>query len=91
MLWVRISLGRGVQHYVITFVSDLRQVGGFLKATPTKDQSSYQDRFQMVGTVLLNFCVFCVYVLFVFVLCLVVSTFTCVSGLFIIECSVLFL
>ena len=22
--------GRGVQHYVITFVSDLRQVGGFL-------------------------------------------------------------
>jgi len=23
-------LGRGVQHYVIKFVSDLRQVGGFL-------------------------------------------------------------
>ena len=23
--------GRGVQHYVITFVSDLRQVGGFLR------------------------------------------------------------
>ena len=24
--------GRGVQHYVITFFSDLRQVGGFLRA-----------------------------------------------------------
>jgi len=23
--------GRGVQHYVIKFVSDLRQVGGFLR------------------------------------------------------------
>jgi len=23
--------GRGTQHYVITFVSDLRQVGGFLR------------------------------------------------------------
>ena len=23
------NLGRGVQHYVINFVSDLRQVGGF--------------------------------------------------------------
>jgi DNA-directed RNA polymerase subunit RPC12/RpoP len=30
MLWVRILLKRGVQHYVIKFVSDLRQVGGFL-------------------------------------------------------------
>ena len=32
--------GRGVQHYVITFVSDLRQVGGFLRVfrcpTPIK-------------------------------------------------------
>ena len=27
-------LRRGVQHYVIKFVSDLRQVGGFLKGTP---------------------------------------------------------
>ena len=26
-----IWLGRGVQHYVIKFVSDLRQVGGFLR------------------------------------------------------------
>ena len=26
--------GRGVQHYVIKFVSDLRQVGGFLRFTP---------------------------------------------------------
>ena len=26
--------GRGVQHYVIKFVSDLRQVGGFLQVTP---------------------------------------------------------
>jgi hypothetical protein len=24
--------GRGVQHYVIKFVSDLRQLGGFLRA-----------------------------------------------------------
>ena len=31
MLWVWISIrGWGVQHYVIKFVSDLRQVGGFL-------------------------------------------------------------
>ena len=27
---VRISLRRGIQHYVIKFISDLRQVGGFL-------------------------------------------------------------
>jgi hypothetical protein len=26
--------GRGVQHYVIKFVSDLRQVGGFLRFPP---------------------------------------------------------
>jgi hypothetical protein len=26
-----IGSGRGVQHYVIKFVSDLRQVGGFLR------------------------------------------------------------
>jgi hypothetical protein len=26
--------GRGVQHYVIKFVSDLRQVGGFFPGTP---------------------------------------------------------
>ena len=26
--------GRGVQHYVMKFVSDLRQVGGFLRGTP---------------------------------------------------------
>ena len=25
------GIGRGVQHYVIKFVSDLRQVGGFLR------------------------------------------------------------
>jgi hypothetical protein len=33
MLWVRISIraSRGVQHYVIKFVSDLRQVGDFLR------------------------------------------------------------
>jgi len=24
-------LGRGVQHYVIKFVSDLRQIGGYLR------------------------------------------------------------
>jgi len=29
MLWD--PSGRGVQHYVIKFVSDLRQVGGFLR------------------------------------------------------------
>jgi hypothetical protein len=29
-IWVRISLRRGIQHYVIKFISDLRQVGGFL-------------------------------------------------------------
>jgi len=26
--------GRGVQHYVIKFISDLRQVGGFLRVLP---------------------------------------------------------
>ena len=31
MLWVRISTGRDVQHYVIKFVSDLRQIGYFLR------------------------------------------------------------
>jgi len=31
MLWVRISIRGGVQQYVIKFVSDLRQVGGFLR------------------------------------------------------------
>ena len=32
-LWVRIPLGEmySIQHYVIKFVSDLRQVGGFLQ------------------------------------------------------------
>ena len=33
MLWVRIRSGEvySIQHYVIKFVSDLRQVGGFLR------------------------------------------------------------
>ena len=31
MLRIRISSGRGVQHYVIKFVRDLRLVGGFLR------------------------------------------------------------
>jgi hypothetical protein len=31
MLWVRISIRGGVQQYVIKFVSDLRQVSGFLR------------------------------------------------------------
>jgi hypothetical protein len=30
-VWVRIPFRRGVQHYVIKFISDLRQVGGFLR------------------------------------------------------------
>ena len=29
--WIRTPLRRGVQHYKIKFVSDLRQVGGFLR------------------------------------------------------------
>ena len=33
-LWVWTLLRRGVQHYVIKFVSDLRQVGGFLQFPP---------------------------------------------------------
>jgi hypothetical protein len=35
-LWVRIHSGEAysIQHYVIQFVSDLRQVGGFSPATP---------------------------------------------------------
>ena len=28
---IQIRSGRGVQHYMIKFVSDLRQVGGFLR------------------------------------------------------------
>jgi hypothetical protein len=31
MLWVRISIRASVQHYVIKFVSNLRQIGGFLR------------------------------------------------------------
>ena len=31
--------GRGVQHYVIKFVSDLRQVGGFLRGPPVSSTS----------------------------------------------------
>jgi len=31
MMWVRIFSRRGVQHYVIKFVNDLRNVGGFLQ------------------------------------------------------------
>jgi hypothetical protein len=33
-LWVWTLLRRGVQHYVIKFVSDLRQVSGFLQFPP---------------------------------------------------------
>ena len=35
-LWIRIPLKRGysIQHYVIKFVSDLRQVGGFFSGIP---------------------------------------------------------
>ena len=38
MLWVRLGdrSGRGVQHYVIQFVRDLRQVGGFSGSSTNK-------------------------------------------------------
>jgi hypothetical protein len=49
--------GRGVQHYVIKFVSDLRQVGGFLRALrfpppiqKTKDRTTRTEHFRPFDT-----------------------------------------
>jgi len=38
---------RGVQHYVIEFVSDLRQVGGFLSPGPPVSSTNKTDRYDI--------------------------------------------
>jgi hypothetical protein len=43
--------GRGVQHYVIKFVSDLRQVGGFLRVPNKTDR---HDRTEILLKMALN-------------------------------------
>ena len=57
MLWVRIRFRRGVliQHYVIEFVSDLRQVGGFLRILPVSSANKTEILLQVaLNTINLN-------------------------------------
>ena len=42
--------GRGVQHYVIKFVSDLRQVGGFLQVL------RFPPQIKLTATIKLKYC-----------------------------------
>ena len=50
--------GRGAQHYVVKFVSDLRQVGGFLRVPPPRGSSTNKtdchDRTEILLKVALN-------------------------------------
>jgi hypothetical protein len=48
--------GRGVQHYVIKFVSDLRQVGGFLRVLrfPPPKKHDLHDITEILLKVALN-------------------------------------
>ena len=48
--------GRGVQHYVINFVSDLRQVGGFLRVIrfPPTNKIDHHDITEILSKVALN-------------------------------------
>jgi len=51
------SSGRGVQHYVIKFVSDLRQVGGFLRVLwfpPPCNKIDSNDIAEILLKVVLN-------------------------------------
>jgi hypothetical protein len=50
MLWVRISIRRGVQHYVIKFISDLRQVSGFLRVL------RFPPPIKLTATIWLKYC-----------------------------------
>ena len=45
-----------IQHYVIMFVSDLRQVGGFLRALPLTpiNKTDLHDKTQILLKVVLN-------------------------------------
>ena len=57
MLWVRISIRvRDVQHYVIKFVIDLRQVGGFLRVLPVSstNKTDRHDITEILLKVMLN-------------------------------------
>jgi hypothetical protein len=49
-------LGRGVQHYVIKFVSELRQVGGFLRFHPVSstNETDRHDITEILLKVALN-------------------------------------
>ena len=44
------QLGRGVQHYVIKFISDFRQVGGFLRVL------LFPSPIKLTATISLKYC-----------------------------------
>ena len=54
MLWVRISIRAGVQHYMIKFVSDLRQVSGFVRVLRFPPPTDRHNITEILLTLALN-------------------------------------
>jgi hypothetical protein len=49
-IWNQYLSGRGVQHYVIKYVSDLRQIGGFLRVL------QFPPPIKLTATIKLKYC-----------------------------------
>ena len=52
--WFESRPGRGVQHYVIKFVSDLRQVGGGCPSVSSINKTDHHDILEILLKVVLN-------------------------------------